>query len=288
MTDKPYLAADDVALQQQINDRIKANYQIEIDRNQKHIIDVEKFLKSDCKRISISDKVKLQVWDLAINKKAPFHRNKNNVADATILLSAIEFIQSEENENVNSFFISNNVEDFCESKQSGEFHRHIEELIQVNSLVFERRLDRGLEISEEVQRELDEFYKEAYYDSIEFHCRMPNCRGNEHYRPTGHLTEIAVALQESESRTDPNQLVLFDIETIPKKHRTVRLGDCNTCRTTHIECPVCDELVGDVMPGFEVTCPYCKTDYDFGYSWTDGTLELTIKDLNQDSSGIMD
>jgi hypothetical protein len=277
--DKKYMDAADIILQQQINDRTKASYQIELDKNQRHILDAEHFLKNECKKISISDAVKIQVWDLAINKKAPFHKNKNNVADATILLSAIEYITSDENENVNSFFISNNVEDYCDNKQSSEFHAHIQDLIQVNSLVFERRLDKGLEISEEIQQELDEFYKGAYYESFQFYCKMPNCEGNEHYHPTGYLTDEVVVLQESESRINPNQLVMFDNNEVPKKSHMVRLGDCNTCGSTHIECPVCDELVADVMPGYDFICPHCQIDFYFGYSWHDGTLELIIKDI---------
>jgi len=279
--DKKYLIPEDLVAQQQINDRTKANFQKEIDLNIKHIDGVDHFLKNECKRIPISDTVKLQAWAFAINKKAPFHRNKNNVADATILLSAIEYATSEENENVNSFFISNNVEDFCESKNSNEFHPDIDNLIQVNSFVFQRRLDKALKVSEEIQCELDEFYREAYYDSIQFYCKMPNCEGNEHYQPVGHLSLTAVVIQESDARIDPNQLLLFEREELPKERQTVGMGDCNTCGTTHIECPVCFELVRDVMPGYEFICPNCTTLYDLGYSWDDGTLELRIKDSEQ-------
>lgn len=277
--DKKYMIPDDVIAQEQINNRTKANFQNEINRNERHITDVEKFLKTNCKKIPITDTVKLKVWDLAINKMAPFHRNKNNIADATILLSAIEYVTSEDNENVNSFFISNNVEDFCENKPSDEFHPDIDNLIQINSLVFQRRLDVGLKVSEEIQRELDEFYQEAYYDSIEFYCRMPSCEGNEHYKPTGHLSETVVVIQESDAKIDPNQLVLFDQEQVSKENEIVRVGDCSTCGTTHIKCPSCGELVSDVMPGYDFVCPYCQTQYYLGYSWEDGTLELIIKDI---------
>jgi hypothetical protein len=107
---------------------------------------------------------------------------------------------------------------------------------------------------------------------------MPICQANENYQPIGYLSTEAYVVQEREATLDPNQLSLFEMESLAKKRQIARLGDCTIFGTTHIGCPVCDELIADILIGYDLSCPYCKTEFFLGYSFDDGTLELIIKD----------
>lgn len=143
-----------------------AGIEADIEKNRLHIESVENFLKKECQIIPTSDDLKLRIWEMAINKTIPLHTDKNNIADTSILLSTIEFISSPENQNHATVFISNNSKDFCIDKDSNEFHPELKKLIGYLDLRFERKLDTGLEISKEIQIELDEFFEEKFYDNI--------------------------------------------------------------------------------------------------------------------------
>lgn len=56
-------------LQNEYNQAIKN----EILENEAHIQRVEDFLLKDCQKIDVSNEVKLRIFDLSVNNKAPFH-----------------------------------------------------------------------------------------------------------------------------------------------------------------------------------------------------------------------
>jgi hypothetical protein len=74
---------------------------------------------------SISNGIKLQAVDLALAKKAPFG-TRNSMADALILLSAIDYIVQKHL--TNCIFISNNTDDFALSSDKNTIHEDLQEL----------------------------------------------------------------------------------------------------------------------------------------------------------------
>ena len=76
--------------------------------------------------LDISDSVKVQAADLALAKKAPFHKNKNSMADALIIISTIQFASSTEPNTC--IFVSNNTDDFSSDESKNEIHIDLKEM----------------------------------------------------------------------------------------------------------------------------------------------------------------
>jgi hypothetical protein len=66
------------------------------------------------KQISYTELHKSNVVDRAINKKFPFHKNKNSIKDALISETFIEFIKHLPEDCEKIFFITDNTEDFSD------------------------------------------------------------------------------------------------------------------------------------------------------------------------------
>ena len=62
--------------------------------NIEHVSNVESFLKTKCIQIEIPDSLKIEIVDRALKKKAPFHNDKNNFADACILFSVDNYLSN--------------------------------------------------------------------------------------------------------------------------------------------------------------------------------------------------
>ncbi len=274
--------AEDNENEQKKIDKDIAVIEADVEKNRLHIISVENFLKKECQIIPTSNDLKLRIWEMAINKAIPLHTDKNNIADTSILLSTIEYISSEENQNHATVFISNNSKDFCIDKDSNEFHPELKKLIGYLDLRFERKLDTGLEISKEIQIELDEFFEEKFYDNIYFSCKSKYCYGNDYFTPFGYLTKSARILSKFESAIDLNQLSLFPEDKVRKKPQIVAMGSCSYCGSKHIECPVCDELIADVEIGDDFLCGECNANLQVIYSWHDGELDIILKESDED------
>lgn len=100
----------------------KKEIQEKIKRNTEHIETIEKILFKAID-IPIYDSHKIKAVDLALNKEPPFHRNKNNVADAIIFLSTVDFFSFNEDLYLkDTFFISSNTEDFSEFVKDDKLH----------------------------------------------------------------------------------------------------------------------------------------------------------------------
>lgn len=76
--------------------------------------------------LPINDRAKIRAADFALVKKAPF-RNKNSMADALIIFSAVEYIMSEGLSN--SIFVSSNTQDFA-SKDKAQINEDLKETFE--------------------------------------------------------------------------------------------------------------------------------------------------------------
>lgn len=72
---------------------------------------IEKLLKS-CAIIEPSEAVKLQAVQRAVEKKAPFHRDKNAMADAIIIETYAECVRDKKAQGVRFAFVTHNKSDF--------------------------------------------------------------------------------------------------------------------------------------------------------------------------------
>ena len=77
--------------------------------------------------------IKAQAADLALTKKAPFHK-KNSMADALIILSSIEYVK--QNSLGNVIFISNNTQDFSATNDKTQIHEDLREIFEHRGIQF--------------------------------------------------------------------------------------------------------------------------------------------------------
>lgn len=142
----------------QIQDEYVKGLESEIQLNKKHIQNVEDFLLNDCIKVEVTQELKQLIFDLAIKNEAPFHNKKNNVGDAAILLSSVEFLKNNKSFFGNTaFFISNNIEEYTDGIDTKSFHPQLKKLLHQVDIQFERILPSALNISKKVIKEMDEF-----------------------------------------------------------------------------------------------------------------------------------
>jgi len=129
---------------------------------------VDDLIKNKSVNVPITKEHKLKVIDLALKQKAPFHRNKNSVADALILLSSIDYIKENGINNVNynridvsdSIFISYNSDDFSKDikgDSKNEIHPDLKPLLDSVGMTYERNFGRILNLSTELMTIIDDY-----------------------------------------------------------------------------------------------------------------------------------
>lgn len=235
-----------------------------IEANRIHIQNVEDFLYKDCLKIEISEALKLKIFDLSINKSAPFHNKKNNIADAAILLSASEYLKGRLfNGESSAIFVSNNFTDFTDGINKSEFHPDIRELL-TEEINYERLLPQALNLSTEIIKQIEEYNKyEYWFEKNTFVCDNPFCDGHDLMHQTGILSKQIKVIFEEGPSTDPNQLTLFP--EIPQNQITdfiTGMGYCSVCEELNIECPECFEI-SHVSHNNEFFCSHCYVRLEF-------------------------
>ena len=136
---------------------------------------IEDILTNKSAIAQVQDFEKIEVADWAIQKKAPFHRNKNSYADALILLSTINYIKENsihkgDNgliEVPDSIFVSFNSDDFSKGTQGNEknlLHPDLEPLLGSIHMTFERNIGKLLNLTDELKVEIDRYWE--YIDAL--------------------------------------------------------------------------------------------------------------------------
>lgn len=144
----------------ELKERMLAGLQADIEANLQHISDVETFLQEECTAVPVTDEIKLTVYNLAIYNKPPFHNGKNNVADATILLSAAAYLKGKlPLTNDFAIFVSNNVSEFTDGKVMDQFHPDLTSLLLPIDISYTRVLPAALQLREEILLDLANFYE---------------------------------------------------------------------------------------------------------------------------------
>ena len=278
---KKYVKSETEGLKREYIEGLKKD----IAKNEEHIQKVEDFIFNDCERVEISQELKIKIFDLSVLNKAPFHNKKNNIADASIMLSAAEYLKGKNlEEDRSAIFVSNNVDDFTDGKNKDDFHPEIKEIIADIEIKYERVLPSALKVSREIIQQIEEYRKhEIWLGSVSFSCRTPYCEGNKDFSPWGYLDEKIRIKYETDEEINPNQTTLFeDLPSIKKEPRTVGIGECMVCGTLHVECPECGELtyVDDQTEEFE--CTECSTKFEIKYDKKEDAMCLFVNDIQDD------
>lgn len=218
---------------------------------------VEEILKKNSIIVEIDDDIKAKVSDLAINKKAPFHHNKNSHADAAILLSIVKYLSDKvDGLQNNAIFVSNNSDDFCINKNDRRLHPDLSHLFDSVHLKLELHLGSALELSQKLTEDLEEALRAIKENSIE--CISEDCVNSEYFLGSRVILKSTYEII-IDKPYDPDQLVLeVGNENKPKPINKTFLitGDCNMCGSTHIKCPDCDcVFITQEIDIFD--CPEC-------------------------------
>jgi hypothetical protein len=152
----------------QLEEEFIQNLQEEIRVNEAHIQHVEDFLINDCVKVDISQALKLRIFDLSITNQAPFHNKKNNVGDAAILLSAVDYLKTRQDYfGYQAFFISNNIAEYTDGKNPNAFHPQLTPLLSDVNIRFERVLPAALNISQQIIADMEQFLVKLAEHAVE-------------------------------------------------------------------------------------------------------------------------
>ncbi|MCW7502362.1 PIN domain-containing protein [Leptospira soteropolitanensis] len=111
----------------------------------------------------IDSKLKLEMTDRALLKKAPFHNSKNNMADALLYFGAIQFLEKETEIANDLIFVTQNHKDFCEPLNLNNLHPDLKK----SNVYFYNNLAQALKMRKEIIDEMDEYHEGQFWRWIE-------------------------------------------------------------------------------------------------------------------------
>ncbi|MGY2132297.1 PIN domain-containing protein [Hymenobacter sp. HD11105] len=117
-----------------------------IDIATKRVEETERILR-DSAKAPITDAMKLNVVEWALNKRAPFKNKANSVGDALILLSSVEYIKARTIGITDSIFVSFNHDDYTDGKDINKLHDEFNELITDSHMTFTRNIGEALDLA---------------------------------------------------------------------------------------------------------------------------------------------
>lgn len=271
---KAFISAEEFKVQKELIEKSITTIDIKNQRNRNHIKEVEEFLKKECIEIPISDKVMKKISTFAMEKSvAPFLSDKNNFPDAVILYSAVEYLDDKLLiDESRAIFVSNNYKDFASKKNKDTFHPDIKNEIGDLELTYERHLTRLIGLSEDLQEDIEYFLelKREIMAESHFYCQSPFCQVDEYYHSEGYFNAKIRFSELGEEFEDPSQLKLFPLQklnAVDDSHiKSVDIGECSRCQTTHICCPECDSLMIDLDEFKHYFCRECEIFFEIKFS----------------------
>lgn len=244
---------------QEIHSEFERTILNKIAKSKFHIDQVEDILKNRSVVLAVPDHVIKEVSELALSKKAPFHRNKNCIADAQILLSAIDFLKNKlDGVQFTAIFVTNNTEDFCVSVKDHRIHPDLTRFFDSVGLNFETHLGSALKLSQQFSNDLQSILDEVNKNTIP--CHSIFCKGYDEFIGSFvYLIKETEYLRDGEVQYDPNQLSLElgdNNISKPREKKFLLSGDCVICGVTHVVCPDCESII-TVDEIEEFSCPDC-------------------------------
>lgn len=243
-----------------VHKALKNKYEEKVEQYREHVDKVEEFLLNKTVKIDVSDQVKVEASNLALAKKAPFIGDKkNSMADALILLSAIEHIYENEKSDFpfpdegdepqylfpQSYFVSSNSGDFSALDNKEKVHPDLEPYLFKTKTEFYYSLAKLVNSLEERFLTIEEIEEIDHFDDS-MHC--PLCQYE--YYPTVDFSDYFDIIDPNKSYYDKNQMRINFPDTeeveIPddmtSQNIRIRTAECSYCGTSFFECP-CGELI---------------------------------------------
>lgn len=225
--------------------------------NKQHIENIENFMKS-CVEVPVSDELKLELAERAISKdKAPFLYDKNNFADAAILLSAAEYLRLNMEPISHAVFVSNNHKEFGNSIGSNDFHNDLKKYLTGINIDYHKHLNNLLELTEELEYAIEAFHEHQRGQDYYFECLSAFCETKDGYEAFGYYkNKVRIA---STAEQDADQLNLFEGHDLHKIDSGYVLeGSCMRCSINHVQCPCCSKLLIDMNGDESYFCDLCE------------------------------
>lgn len=288
------------------------NLNLVIENNEKHIAQVEDLLLNKTEKIEITQEIKARAADRAIKKIAPFKGDKSNsMADAVILLSAIEFLKKvsifppwygdEEDFHVfpNSIFVTINKGDFANPENENEIHPELKSVLEEAEVEYEANIGRALNaIKEELinRKELEQIEREMeeeYWKNLDY-CEL--CFPDPEKTFVNniiHFSNPTFIENELIEFHDPNQIKLFDLNMVEKKGveklkkssiNTIQFGNCTWCNAEYIKCQYCGTVNhAESLEENKLHCEGCGLTYKFYYRYIgSGMTETEVKIIDEE------
>jgi hypothetical protein len=192
-----------------------------IKKQKKHIANVTAFLHKIKNKISISDDLKISTIHLALEKQiAPFHIDKNNVADALILYSALDFIKGK-NSDDSLIFVTYNFKDFCESREKENLHQSLSSLNGVDKITIEFNLARALKSDASLIENIDSHNNYRVVEHLVFDWL------EKEYFNDNLETNVKIGMNEVDAlieRKDPDYRIGFEIKFSSNLRRSLHFA----------------------------------------------------------------
>lgn len=225
--------------------------------NRQHIENIESFMKS-CIEVPVSQELKLELAERSISKdKAPFLYDKNNFADAALLLSAAEYLRLNMDPLSFAVFASNNHKEFGDSIGSKEFHKDLKDYFTGLNIDYHKHLNNLLELTEELEYAIEAFHEHQRGQDHYFECLSPFCGTVNGYEAFGYFkSRIRIA---STAEQNADQLSLFEGFDLHKLDSSYVLeGNCMRYSINHLQCPCCGKLLIDMNGDESYFCDLCE------------------------------
>lgn len=129
-------------------------------------------LINEAKDVGISDELKLRMVDRSLKKKAPFHNSRNNMADALIIFSAIEWVNEHKLVQHALLFISGNHKEFADPTNLSEVHPEILEEAKDADVYFTSDIARLLHLKEEHVDDTDTYVEDQLWSHFEWEAEL--------------------------------------------------------------------------------------------------------------------
>lgn len=110
-----------------------------------HYDKVDKLI-NECTLITISDNLKIRMSERAVSKKSPFHNSKNNMADALIIFSAIDWVDENKQIQTDLLFVTRNHTEFALPNCPEVVHPEILEDRKKSNLLFTNDIGRIIKL----------------------------------------------------------------------------------------------------------------------------------------------
>ncbi|PEI34072.1 hypothetical protein CN556_00360 [Bacillus wiedmannii] len=135
------------------------------------------------RKIKTKDEYLITAAKLALEKKAPFHKNKNSIGDAILFISLLDYLGKFKEPIL--YFLTDNTTDFSKENKVNELHPDLRKLAEENGITINYSLDLNKTLNEIIKEVTDstyvKSYKEAYYQKYHVNfknrCENKKCQG---------------------------------------------------------------------------------------------------------------